>query len=130
MGKSNKSVREELEKIYGRKCMLHEGLKINGYSKSKVKYSGKSIEQQLTLHHIKPKSKKGETSVENGAVLCRGCHDFVEQTTPENRARINNMLKRYKECVIELGDDFATEIEIDMAELALTDQELTVKKIR
>lgn len=68
---SNKHIREQIEKIYGKKCMLHEGLKINGYSLSKMNYKGKSIEQQLTLHHIKAKSKGGATSIENGAVVCR-----------------------------------------------------------
>ena len=63
--------REELERIYGHICMLHQGLNIKGYSKSKVKYVGKSIERQLTLHHLKPLREKGKTTVENGAVLCR-----------------------------------------------------------
>ena len=71
MSKNNKVVREKLEKIYGKKCMLHEGLKIKGYSKSKINYHGKAIRDQLTLHHIKPRSKGGATSIENGAVLCR-----------------------------------------------------------
>lgn len=126
---SNKAVREKLERIYGHICMLHEGLKINGYSKSKVRYKGKSIEQQLTLHHLKPKSKGGATSVENGAVVCRGCHDFIEQTTPENRNRINNMLQRYKECIVEYDDDFKVGVELDLAEIELTDKEVKAKKI-
>ena len=29
--KRNKKVREQLEQIYGKTCMLHEGLKIKGY---------------------------------------------------------------------------------------------------
>lgn len=58
MGKKNKKVREELEKIYGKRCMLHEGLKIKGYKHCKARYTGKSIEKQLTLHHIVPKSKR------------------------------------------------------------------------
>lgn len=127
---SNKTVREELERIYGRKCMLHEGLNIRGYSKTKTNYTGKSILMQLTLHHIKPKSKGGATSVENGAVVCRGCHEFIEQTTPENRAKINELLKRYKECIVQYGDDFTTGIEIDTAEIELTDKELKVRKLK
>lgn len=125
---SNRKIREELEKIYGHKCMLHEGLRIKGYSHSKINYSGKSIAMQLTLHHLKPKFKGGATSVENGAILCRGCHDFIEQTTPENRARINNLLRRYKECIVEYGDNFDTKIEIDLAEIELTDKELKVRQ--
>lgn len=127
---SNKLIREELEQIFGHICMLHEGLKITGYNKSKVNYKGKSIQNQLTLHHIKPRSKGGATSIENGAVLCRGCHDFLERTTPENRSRINELLKKYKKCVLEYGDDFTTGIELDMAEIELTDRELKAKKIK
>ena len=57
-----------------------------------------------------------------------GCHDFLEQTTPENRQKINNLLQRYKECVVEYGDDFDIGIEIDLAEIELTDKELKVVK--
>lgn len=71
MSKENKIIREKLEQIYGHICMMHEGLKIKGYSKSKINYSGKAIRNQLTLHHLVPKSKNGATSMENGAVLCR-----------------------------------------------------------
>ena len=126
MSNNNKAVREKLERIYGHICMLHEGLKINGYSKSKVRYKGKSIEQQLTLHHLKPKSKGGATSVENGAVVCRGCHDFIEQTSEENRARINKLLQEYKECKVIDTDDFETQIEIDFAEMELTKKKINI----
>lgn len=59
-----------------------------------------------------------------------GCHDFIEQTSPENRARINEMLKKYKECVIEYGDNFTTGIELNLAEVELTDGELKAKRIK
>ena len=130
MSNGNRQVREELERIYGHICMLHQGLKINGYSKSKVNYKGKSIQSQLTLHHLKPRSKGGKTTMENGAVVCRGCHDYIEQTTQENRERINDMLRKYKECVVEYGDDFQTGVELDMAEIELTERELKAKKIK
>ena len=125
---NNKKTRELLEEKYGHICMLHEGLKINGYSRSKINYKGKSIEQQLTLHHIRPKSKGGETSIENGAVLCRGCHDFLERTTKENRERINNLLKKYKECVVEYGDDFTINLDISAVELEIINREKEAKK--
>jgi len=130
MSKQNKIVREELEKIYGHICMLHDGLNIKGYSKSKIKYTGKAIERQLTLHHIKPKSKGGATSVENGAVLCRGCHDYLELTTPENREKLNDLLKRYKKIRVEQTDEIETDFEIDIIEIEPTERDLTVKKLR
>lgn len=129
MSKENTRIREALEKIHGKKCMLHEGLKIKGYLKTKTNYTGKSIAMQLTLHHIKPKSQGGKASIENGAVVCRACHDFIEQTTPENRARINELLQRYKKCDVELSEDLKTGLEIEAAEVELTEKELKVKKI-
>lgn len=111
--KRNKKVREELERIYGKICMLHEGLKIKGYKYCKARYSGKSLEKQLTLHHIIPKSKGGETSIKNGAVLCRGCHDFLEQTSQRQRDYLNKKLQEYKKCKVEFVEE--VELEIDVA---------------
>ena len=111
--KRNKKVREELERIYGKICMLHEGLKIKGYKYCKARYSGKSLEKQLTLHHIIPKSKGGETSIRNGAVLCRGCHDFLEQTSQRQRDYLNKKLQEYKKCKVEFVEE--VELEIDVA---------------
>ena len=52
----NRSAREMLEKIYGKKCMIHEGIrKLNPPKPSKCSYKGKSIAQQLTYHHLKAK---------------------------------------------------------------------------
>jgi hypothetical protein len=56
MGKSNKTIREELEKQYGKKCMIHEGIrKLKRPTPRKGKYKGRSIENQLTLHHLIPR---------------------------------------------------------------------------
>lgn len=129
MSKGNKQVREELEKIYGHICMMHEGLKIKGYSKSKADYKGKAIMKQLTLHHLKPLREKGKTTAENGAVLCRGCHDYIEQITPENRARLNELLVKYKESKIEFVDDLDTGIEINLAEIEPIKTKIKGKKL-
>lgn len=129
MGNKNKSVREELERIYGKKCMLHEGLNIKGYKYSKCGYKGKSIREQLSLHHLKPVRENGETSVKNGAVLCRGCHDFVEQVSDTQREKINNQLREYKnrmdnarECKIEMVDTLDIGIEIKFAEISFSEE--------
>lgn len=129
MSKDNKRIREELERIYGKKCMLHEGLKIKGFSKSKISYSGKSIRNQLTLHHLKPRHLGGKTTVENGAVLCRGCHDFLELATPETRERLNNLLREYKELRVEEVDDLDTGITLDFIELEITDKRVKARKL-
>lgn len=95
---SNKAARERLEKIYGKKCMIHEGLKIKitGYSKKKMKLKGEDLRKQLTYHHLIPKSKGGPATDENGAILCRECHNFLEALDEEEREKINDELKKYK----------------------------------
>ena len=54
--KKNKSVREELERIYGKHCFIHQGIrKLKPPTPRKAKYKGKSIASQITLHHLKPR---------------------------------------------------------------------------
>lgn len=121
--KRNKKVREELERIYGKICMLHEGLKIKGYKYCKARYSGKSLEKQLTLHHIIPKSKGGETSIKNGAVLCRGCHDFLEQTSQRQRDYLNKKLQEYKKCKVEFVEEVKLEIDVAVTDFIPEEKE-------
>lgn len=105
MKKSNKKAREELEKIYGKKCMIEQlGIKIDiaGYDKKRHKYCGKSIRNQLTYHHIVPKRLGGKATVENGAISCRVCHDWLEQLPGEERDRVNKMLMEYKKKHLEI----------------------------
>ena len=110
--KRNKKVREQLEQMYGKICMMHEGLHIKGYKYCKARYSGKSLEKQLTLHNIIPRSQGGETSARNGAILCRGCHDFLEQTSQKQRDYLNKKLQEYKKTKVELVDELPLEIEV------------------
>ena len=95
---SNKNARERLEKIYGKHCMMHEGLKIQitGYSKKNTKLKGKSIREQLTYHHLIPRRKNGPTTDENGAILCRECHNYLESLEEKEREKINNELRQFK----------------------------------
>ena len=126
---SNRAVRQELERIYGHICMMHEGLHINGYKKTKTNYKGRSIANQLTLHHIKPKSQGGKATIENGAVLCRACHDYLEQSSPREKAELNRKLQEYKRAKIELTDDIQLPFEIDMGEISIEDERPVVKKL-
>ena len=97
MSKENRSAREMLEKIYGEKCMIHEGIrKIKPPKPSNRQYKGKSIARQLTYHHLKAKRYGGKATVENGACLCRSCHDWLEQLSETEREKINEELRQYK----------------------------------
>ena len=118
----NQATREELERIYGSICMLHQGLHINGYKKTKTNYKGKSIAKQLTYHHIKPKSQGGKATIENGAVLCRACHDYLEQSSPHEKAILNHKLQEYKRAKL----DFVEEIDLPF-EVVTTDLQVEPK---
>jgi len=112
---SNKSAREELERIYGGKCMICQGIRTICPPKPyKGVYKGKSIAKQLTYHHLIPKRLKGQTNAENGAIICRSCHDWLEQLSNIDREGINNELREYKrrfsqECEIEYVDKLETD---------------------
>lgn len=64
MSKSNKSAREELERIYGKHCMIHQGIrKLNPPKPYKGTYKGKSIASQLTYHHLRAKRNRRKCNI-------------------------------------------------------------------
>ena len=114
----NKSVREELERIYGKHCMIHQGIrKLRPPTPKKCKYKGKSIASQITLHHLVPLRKGGPTNLVNGSLVCRRCHDWLEQLPNVEREKVNNELREYKrqhskELEVVLTDDIELPFEI------------------
>lgn len=132
MSKSNKSAREELERIYGKKCMICQGIR-NIYPPKPRKgiYKGKSIARQLTYHHLIPKRLNGQNTVENGAIICRSCHDWLEQLSNTDREQINNELREYKrqhsqECEVEYVDNLNLDFEVRA--FTFTTEDLEPKK--
>ena len=119
MSKSNRSAREELERIYGKHCFICQGIRtLSPPQPHKGTYKGKSIARQLTYHHLVPKRLKGQNTVENGAVICRTCHDWLEQLSNTEREQINDELREYKrklsqECEIEYVDKLETDYAIE-----------------
>lgn len=69
MGKSNRSARRELERIYGKGCFFaraklaerleveHKELSFKKFVEYK-RYKGKKISHQITFHHLKHKSER------------------------------------------------------------------------
>lgn len=118
MSNSNKSARESLEKIYGKHCFICQGIrKLNPPKPYKGTYKGKSIAKQLTYHHLRPKHLGGKATIENGANLCRSCHDWLEQLNKAQREIVNNELREYKrrmskECTVEYVDSLPLDFEI------------------
>ena len=123
MSKSNKSAREMLEKIYGKGCMIHEGIRsLNPPKPLKGKFKGKSIAYQLTYHHLKPKHLGGQATVENGANLCRTCHTWLEQLSQKEREKINDELRAYKRNFFKIGAIELTTEGIQQAEVFEAEQ--------
>lgn len=61
---SNKKARQELEKIYGKGCMMEKAgiRKIKGIKKQ---------DKQITYHHLRPKHLGGQATVENRGELSK-----------------------------------------------------------
>jgi hypothetical protein len=133
MNKSkNKPVREALIEEFGEKCMYHEGIRdVRPPSTSKKRYKGKKIQDQLTLHHLKPLRENGPTTEENGSILCRFCHDYVESRSKEEREQINDELREYKrthskECTVEYVDNL--DLDFEVKAFTFTPEDLEPKK--
>ena len=61
---SNKKAKQELERIYGKGCMIERAgiRKINGVKKQ---------DRQITYHHLRPKHLGGQATVENRGELSK-----------------------------------------------------------
>ena len=118
--KKNKSVREELERIYGKHCMIHEGIRnLRPPEPKNAHYKGKSIANQITLHHLQPRRNGGPTTLENGSLVCRKCHDWLEQLPNLEREKVNNEIREYK-----------SKLDIHCATLVLKDKELHIEPLQ
>ena len=96
---SNKDCKEELNLLYGKRCML-TNLK----------------SERLTFHHILKKQCGGKATVENGANLHKDIHAWLhslEQSDRELFNLINDCLGDYKMCLDhdkkELVEEWETE---------------------
>lgn len=94
---SNKSIREIMERKYGRQCMIEaagiryipksERRKIKGYSKN---------QERLTYHHIKEKAKGGKATEDNGAILKEYNHEWLHRLPQPEKDKVNQALQEYK----------------------------------
>lgn len=89
----NKTQRKLLEERYGKYCMM-----------CVLKGKGQLAKmRKLTYHHIVPLNRykkrgiKGATTIGNGALLCRPCHEELEQLPEEEREELNRQIIKYKE---------------------------------
>lgn len=106
MGKSNKSARRDLERLYGKECFI-EKLKLKEKygdgktytAKGQVKKAVQHRNKQLTYHHMIERSKGGPATVENGALLSAENHAWFNRQPKAVQEAMNDEFRRYKaEC--------------------------------
>lgn len=87
---TNKEAREQLQVLYGCRCLL-TNIKTN----------------KLQFHHLKKKQFGGKATVKNGAQLIAEIHQWthsLEHTDMELFNLVNECLDLYKQC-LDLGDE-------------------------
>lgn len=124
---SNKSVREELEKLYGKECFI-EKLHLRKDDKPRKYTSKGQMEKmkQLTYHHILEKSKGGKATVENGALLSAENHMWLHKQSQNKQGYLNAIFQEYKkqadECKVVFVDDLQIPYEVKATEFSLDDK--------
>lgn len=89
MSKSNKKARQALERIYGKGCFI-ERMGIRSIA------GAKTIDKQITYHHLRKKEHGGDASVENGANLAWGNHKWLHSLPPQQQEDLNNRIREWK----------------------------------
>lgn len=106
---SNKSVKEALYMLYGKKCMFVsagipsrlKGMDITGYKQyiDTLHYKSRKLKilaNNMTLHHLVHQSENGKTDIENGAIVSELAHRYIHSLPRDKEEVINNMLREYK----------------------------------
>ena len=115
----NKSVRQELERLYGKECFID---KLHLREETQKRYTGKGQfkrMKQLTYHHIKMRKDGGKATIENGALLSTENHAWFHKQTPEKQTEMNKAFQQYKmtmAIVTTARVQQAREIEFDMSD--------------
>ena len=100
---SNKSIRQLMERKYGKKCMMEEaGIRYIPVEERRIK-GYKKTDEQITYHHLRPRSNGGQATEENGAILKSYNHQWLEQQPKAVREKINNQLSQYKEDFVKMS---------------------------
>lgn len=78
---NNRGTRKLLEQIYGKRCMI----------------CGRRLGKKglATYHHIKKLVDGGETTVENGGLVCKYCHPLIHESE-ESEKYYNKIIMSYK----------------------------------
>ena len=125
--KKNRQIRLRLEKIYGKGCMFQKaciaerieamgGIKTYKQFLSERRYTFakiRELESTMSLHHLKHRAEGGESSEYNGSVINCMAHAYSHSLPREHEEIVNNMLREYKKCKIELVDNLELDVQVN-----------------
>jgi hypothetical protein len=128
---SNKRVREELERLYGKECFI-EKLHLRKDTEPR-KYTSKGQMEKmkrLTFHHILEKRNNGQATVENGALLSNENHIWFHKQSEHKQGYMNAIFQEYKrqvdecknECKVVFVDDLKVPYEVKATEFILDEK--------
>lgn len=134
---SNKRAKEALIRLYGNKCFIE---RLHLRDTSGLTYTGCNQYRrmkQLTYHHIKEKSKGGQATIENGALLSAENHQWFHKQPKEAQNMMNEMFQELKrmidseKCRVELVDDVECPFEMNFIEMSIDkNSKLNVKRLQ
>lgn len=133
--RKNQKIRKELEEEYGKGCMFKKAVSEKELKRRNIKtyrqfieekrYTLKFIEQYegiMTLHHLVHVEEGGLTTKENGAEVSALAQFYMHSLERDEEEVINNMLRDYKKCKVELVDELDTGVQILFTDLEVYDQ--------
>ena len=127
---SNKSAKKRLIQRYGSIDFL-DLMKIKIPKSRRYKSKGQMKRmKQLTYHHIREKSKGGDATIENGALLTAEHHEWFHQQPPEMQRQLNEKFQELKRridaarrvSVVLTDEDFDFSFEFSFAEMSIDKQ--------
>lgn len=118
---SNKSARQELERLFGKICFIetlgiryipkNQRKRIKGYTK---------YDDVLTYHHIEERQNGGKATLENGALVRGYNHKWLHSLPEAEKQLVNEAMQKYKASVfraINRGVDIRPEDIISIEDL-------------
>lgn len=124
----NKSARMELERIYGKGCMIERaGIRYIPIEKRRKIKGYRKEQDQMTYHHINEKSKGGKATVENGAILKGYNHAWLHSLPEEQKEEVNQKLQDFKLHILEMTGNGemiqSANIPLEFSQFELGDEE-------
>lgn len=148
MGSDNRRARLALASIFGSGCMFKKShaeeyieklgtIKTYKRFKEEKHYTGKKtkcLESIMTLHHLKHKSEGGKATIQNGAIINELAHRYLHSLPRTQEEIINDYIREWKRqnydrCNIELVEEIEEPYEAEMAEMEVTPERITFKKL-